>query len=334
MQQKLRRTIVKKSIFAVLLIACFVSVAFAADRTSVVRPGIVQGTPIGVHPFINVKAIQASGTIAVSDYLDGVINLYDTTGKQTGQITGLSGPQGMAADAKGNLYVANTNTGQIFVYAKPYNKAPKMLTDTGYYPAGVAVYSKGKNTWVAASNICSNPSCGQGGFTIFKNGKAGKPITSSAISRVYFLGFDAKGNIYADGETSAGGVVVVELAKAISGGKTVTALTTSNSISFPGGVQVSSKGLIAIDDQLGAAVYSYKAPVKGSLGSPVDTTPITGSSDPVTFAFTSTDKDLWTADAGLAAADEFAYPAGGSDVMSIAVGGEPIGVAVVPAQKP
>jgi len=54
----------------------------------------------------------------------------------------------------------------------------------------------------------------------------------------------------------------------------------------------------------------------------------------VTYAFMSNDKDVWTADALNAASFEFAYPAGGSPVKTISVtGGEPIGVAVVPAQK-
>jgi len=43
---------------------------------------------------------------------------------------------------------------------------------------------------------------------------------------------------------------------------------------------------------------------------------------------------LWTADASLAESNEYKYPAGGSPVKTISVGGQPIGVAVVPAEIP
>jgi len=94
--------------------------------------------------------------------------------------------------------------------------------------------------------------------------------------------------------------------------------------------------LIAVDDQEAFAVYTYKAPVKGSLGSPVHTTPLTGTGDPVAIAFTSTDKDVWTADAVNLDAAEYAYPKGGSAVTTFPLTGaaEPIGVAVSPASIP
>jgi len=328
---------VKKTVFAVLLVACFVSVAVAADRNSpsVARPGVVVGPAIGAQPFVNVKAIQAAGTkVFVSDYLNGVVNIYNTAGKQLGQITGFSGPQGLATDLKGNLYVADTNNSRIQVYAPPYKKAPKTLADPGYFPAGVAVVTIGTTTYVGVSNICSAPSCGQGGFIVYKNGKSKGAFQSSNINRVYFCGFDAKGNLYADGQDSSGNGVYGVVPGATKNKTTYNLDTLGNSIVFPGGVEVTTKGKIAIDDQSGAAIYTYNAPKGGTFGTPIATTPLTGAGDTVTYAFMSNDKDVWTADALNAASFEFAYPAGGSPVKTISVtGGEPIGVAVVPAQK-
>src|SRR5208337_3594110 len=62
--------IVRKTVFAVLLIACFVSVAAAADRVaSVARPDVVAGPRMAVHPFVNKAEIEATGTkIFVSDF--------------------------------------------------------------------------------------------------------------------------------------------------------------------------------------------------------------------------------------------------------------------------
>ncbi len=331
----------KKTILAVLLVACFVSVAVAADSyakptPSLARPGVVAPGRIAVHPFVDVAGIQAAVTkIFVSDALNNVVNIYSPAGKKLATISGFSQPQGLATDTKGNLYVADTNNSQILVFAPPYTKAPKKLADPGFFPAGVAVTIVGTTTYVGVTNICSAPSCGQGGFIVYKNGKAGKPIMSTLINRVYFLGFDAKGNIFADGQNSASAVVVGEIANATTTGKTFKVLTTGNSVSFPGGIKVTAKGKIAIDDQNTASIFTYNPPVGGKLGNPIATTALTGSGDAVTYTFVPGDTDLWTADAVNAAALEFAYPKGGAAVKTIAVtGGQPIGVAVIPAPLP
>jgi len=325
---------VKKTIFTLLLVSCFVSAAVAANTNSVLRSDVVAPGKIAVHPFVNVAAMQAAATkIFVSDAANNVVNIYNTSGKQLAQLTGFSQPQGLATDLKGNLYVADTNNSQILVFKPPYNKAPKKLADPGYFPAGVAVLTIGTTTYVGVSNICSAPNCTQGGFMVFKNGKSKGAFQSSSIYRVYFCGFDAKGNLYADGFDSNGNQAYGEIAGAIKNKQTYTGSTVGNSIVFPGGVQVNLKGKIGIDDQSGAALYTYNPPKGGTFGSPIATTPLTGAGDTVTYAFTSNDKDVWTADAANGASYEFAYPAGGSAAKTITVGGQPIGVAVVPAQK-
>jgi len=328
---------VRKTVFAVLLSALFISVAVAGDSyrnpTSAARPDVVSPGPIVVYPFVDVGAIQATSTkIFVSDVVDNVVNIYNTSGKQLAQLTGFSEPQGLATDAKGNLYVADTLNSRIQIYAPPYTKKPKTLSDPGQYPCGVSVLNNGE--FVAVTNIIST-SYGAGSVTIYKKNKAGKAISSSSFAKVYFAGFDANGDLYIDGSNSSGDVVVGEIAKATTTGKKIVTLTTRNLIEFPGGIEVTIKGKIAIDDQEAASVYTYNAPKKGSLGSPVNTTALTGSGDPVTFAFTSTNKDLWTADALNVELLEFAYPKGGSALKTIPVMGvEPAGVAVVPAEVP
>lgn len=327
----------KKTIFAVLLVACFVSVAVAAEHAntnSLTRPDVVAPGPIAVHGFVDVPAIQAAGLkIFVSDAVDNVVNIYNASGKMLGQLTGFSQPQGLATDLKGRLYVADTNNSQILVYAPPYNKAPKKLADPGFFPAGVAVLTIGTTTYVAVSNICSAPNCTQGGFIVYKNGKSKGAFQSSSINRVYFCGFDLKGNLYADGQDVNGVGTYGVVAKAISGGKTYKADTLGNSIVFPGGVQVNLKGKIAIADQSGAAIYTYNPPKGGTFGNPIKTTPLTGAGDTVTYAFNATDGDVWTADAAFGSSYDFDYPVGGSSEATITVGGQPIGVALVPRQK-
>jgi NHL repeat len=280
-----------------------------------------------VHPFVDVAAIQASGTkIFIS--AGNVVNIYNPSGKQLGQITGFSEVQGLATDGKGNLYVADTGNSRIQVYAPPYTKTPKTLSDPGQYPVCVSVLNDGE--FVAVANIIST-SGGPGSVTLFKKGKAGPTISSSSFARVYSCAFDGKGNLYVDGANSSGSVEVGEIAKLTMGGKKLKTLMYNNSILFPGGIQVTTDDKIAILDQEAASIYTFNQPVKGSLGSPVATTTLTGSSDPVTFVFTKNNKDLWDVDAGLAQAAEFAYPSGGSSMKSIPAAG---GIAIVPAALP
>jgi hypothetical protein len=292
---------------------------------------VVKGGQIVVHPFVNVAAMQAPGPkIFVSDAVNNVVNIYNPAGKMLAQLTGFSEPQGLATDAKGNLYVADTVNSRIQIYAPPYNKAPKSLSDPGQYPAGVAVLNNGE--FIAVTNIIDTNG-GPGSVLLYKNHKAGKVILSSSFARVYFGGFDKVGNFYLDGSDANGSVVLAHIVKLTTGGKTIKTLTSNQAIQFPGGVQVTTGGKIAIDDQLAASIFTFNAPKNGSLGTPIKTTPLTGSGDAVTFAFTATDKDLWTADAANADSAEFAYPKGGSPLKTIPVsGGQPIGVAVVPAQ--
>ena len=85
--------------------------------------------------------------IFVSDAADGVIDIYPQSGKSqkmVGQITGLTQPQGITTDKKGDLYVANTNSSNVLVYAPPYTGKPKMtISDAHEFPADVAVSSAG-----------------------------------------------------------------------------------------------------------------------------------------------------------------------------------------------
>jgi sugar lactone lactonase YvrE len=299
---------------------------------SVLRPGIQPlhaKTP--ASPFINKEAIKnTTSMIAISDAENNVVNVYNPAGSQIAELTGFSEPQGMASDIKGDLYVADTENSRIQKYFAGFQGTPNSLEDPGQYPAGVDSFNNGKV--VAVTNIIST-SGGAGSVSFFQGGKLVKTISSSSLAEAFFCAFDAKGNLYVTGFDGNFEASVGEIVGGING-TTYTELTTGNALEFPGGIQVTNTGSIVVDDQEGAAVYTYAPPVNGSLGSPTATTPLSEVSDPVTFAFTDTTADLYTADAGLASSQEYAYPAGGSPVSTISEGGEPIGVAVIDTQYP
>ncbi|MFY9886585.1 MAG: hypothetical protein WAK15_17605, partial [Candidatus Cybelea sp.] len=96
----------------------------------------------------------------------------------------------------------------------------------------------------------------------------------------------------------------------------------------------------------------YNAPVKGSLGMPIATTPLTGAGDPISFAFTRTNKHIWVADAarGLSApsvsgepnkvlvssADKYRYSKGGATSKDIFFkhGAQPDGIVLTRDAQP
>lgn len=327
-----RGCVVTGAAILALLAGSLQSVAQDAVRqkTSAAYVKVVPHEPVAVHQWVNVTGVPS--TIAISDAANNVVDIFNDAGVMLGQLTGFIEPQGMASDRQGNLYVADTVNNRIQVYAAGFTNPPTTWSDPGQYPAGVDVRNNGG--FGAVTNII-DINGGPGSITLYRNGVAVATVTNPNFGRVYFCAFDHDGNLYLDGTDVNGFVFVAVIAAANRGGRTVQFLTTTNSISFPGGVQVNNNGTISIDDQINLAIYTYNPPSGGSLGSPVSTTSLGGSSDPVTFAFKVHNHNLYTADAGDAAANEYPYPAGGSPENVISIpGSAPIGVAVIPTQMP
>jgi hypothetical protein len=282
------------------------------------------------HPFVDSKAMsKATSLIAVSDSSNDDVDVYTSAGKLVAELTGFSEPQGMSSDIKGDLYVADTGNSRIQMLAAGFQGEPTSLLDPGQYPVGVDSFGNGKV--VATANIEST-SGGGGSVTFFAGGKPVKTITSPNLAEAFFCAFDAKGNLFVSGFDGNFDASIGEIVGGING-STYTELTTSNVIAFPGGIQVTTNGKIAVDDQEGGVIDTYDPPVGNALGAPVVVTPLAGSSDPVTFAFTRNMSALWAADAGLGGVQEFLYPSGAKG-STIDTGGEPIGVAVLPSEFP
>jgi hypothetical protein len=301
-----------------------------AAPESVLRPSVVRVSKPDLSPgFVGPDAVTAA--IIVSDSGTNDVYAYSTKGKLVATLTGFSEPQGMGGTKAGSFYVANTGDSNILLYSNAFKKTAT-LKDPNQYPVG-ASYDEATGV-VGVTNIIST-SDGPGSVSFYAAGKTTPcaTVSNSDWGRIYFGAFNSRGDLFIDGEDPDGNVLVGKITGECSA-KSITTLSVGNTIFFPGGVQVTKQDKIVIDDQEGAAVYTYNPPVKGSLGQPVATTPLSDVSDPVTFALTNSVKDLWTADAGLAASQEFAYPAGGSAIATISGLTEPIGVVVTPAEVP
>jgi hypothetical protein len=305
---------------------------------SLLAPGVVRIShePIATASFLDPKA-GGKPLVFVSDSANGVIDIYPQAGKRPeliGQITGLTEPQGITTDKSGNLYVANTNSSNVLVYAPPYTGAPTMtIPDPGEFPADVAVSSAGV---IAITNICSAPNCllDSGNVMIFAKGatKSCATVSDSAynFTRVMFAEFDKNGALYIDGmnggyQTSFG---------LVTGGcqaNRIANLTPLYTVSFPGGIQIDKTGRIAFCDPYRNQVATFDPPVDGWLAYPVTTTPLNAAVSAVGIAILASGADIYAADSsGAGSAEEYQYTAGGAPEKTIATGGQPVGIAVTP----
>ncbi len=295
------------------------------------------GSPRG---FIT-PALKAPGGAMgfISDYNNSVVYVLNTAGQVTATLTGFASPDGMATDKSGNLYVTNQGTNSVLVLAPPYTSVTKTLSDPGEIPIGVAVDPSGN---VAVTNIFTTSS-GAGNVVFYAAGSTTPTgmASSPTFTSPRFCAFDKRGDlalddddIYNTGAVNVGAVLHGNVNN--MSGKIIT-LTTSNTIAFPGGVQVSTSGKLAVGDQSSSppSVYTYNPPTGTNLGSPVSTTPLTGTVDPVNFAFAPGSTLLLEADAGANNAGLYSYPAGGSPVKTITIAGSslPIGAAIVPTEQ-
>jgi hypothetical protein len=332
MRLTLNRGCVATGAAVLALLAGSVAQDALLQKTTVARVP-VKHSDVKVRPYYNSKffATGVPSTVAVSDAGTNTVDIYNESGALQATLTGFSEPQGMTSDRAGNIYIADTANGQIQIWAPPYSGPPTLLADPGQYPAGVDQRNNGG--FIAVSNIISQSGTA-GSISLYRNGSQVATISDPNLQECFFLAFDHAGNLYFTGFNTAFSVIVGEVAHASTGGRTVQYLTTSNSISFPGGVQVNNDGTIDIGDQSDPSqIYTYNAPSGGSLGSPISTTSLSSSVDAVTFALKVHNHNLYTADAGAAASQEYSFP-GGTLENSISGLVEPIGVALTPAQMP
>jgi NHL repeat len=325
----------------------------ATSLSSVLRPGVQElhsNRPPTAFVSSEIKA-KGGASIIVSDASDNVVDIFNAKRKQTAQLTGFSEPQGLALDAAGNLYVADTNNSRIQVYAAGFQGTPTTINDPGEFPASVAVDRKGN---LGVANILTT-SDGPGSVTFFnKGGTLLTTLSNANFAKVIFDAFDDKGNLYIDGTNASGAFVAGEVVGGVSG-NAITMLTTGNSVGYPGGIAVPSAHKVAFDDQQNLAVFTYNAPVQGSLGMPIATTPLTGAGDPISFAFTRSNKGIWVADAArglssgsaatpgepppkvlVSSADKYRYPKGGSTSKDILFqhGAQPDGIVLTRDAQP
>jgi hypothetical protein len=298
------------------------------------------------------QAKSGNVTEFISDWDNDVV--YIIRGGKLSSTLHVDGPEGLAVDASHNLYVVQVAYSQVLIYAPPYNGSPKILSNAGVRPVGVAVDRNGN---VAVTSV---PFSGSAGGVVFYAKGATNPTNAipanGKFSGDFYCAFDKHGNLYLDSENGSGPFEAGEVAGGISGTK-VTPLTTNNLVTFPAGMQVTESGKIAILDESdgsgSATIYAYNPPKHGSFGNPVSTTRLSASNDALAFAFVGRrNQFVLTADTlfdqlkpkrgnpnhqdQIGQTQEFAYPSGGGVMESVRLeyNATLVGVAVDPAASP
>jgi hypothetical protein len=165
-------------------------------------------------------------------YVGGVhvVNVYSyPQGKLEGRLRGFYRTEGECVDKKGDIYITNLGTNEIFEYAHGGTK--RLATLKGYGGAtGCAIDPTTGN--LAVTNI-------EGYLAVYK-GARGKPTvyTDRKFQEFFFCGYDDKGNLFVDGQNRD---IQFELAELPKGVATLASVTLDQSIGWPAGVQWDGK---------------------------------------------------------------------------------------------
>lgn len=177
----------------------------------------------------------------------------------------------------------------------------RSLTLDYTYTSSCAMNTSGD---LAVGILLGNSYSRGGQVVIFKNATGSGKLYNTPLEKEYFDGYDANGNLFADGFSASYAFALVELPKGSS--KFVT-IKTTNSPEFPGSVQWDGT-YVTVFDQITNQLYQYT--VSGTTATLKNTVQLSGSSD---CAQTWIVKGLlYCGDAGNNDGEVFKYPAGGS----------------------
>jgi hypothetical protein len=271
-------------------------------------------------------AAKTGALLYVSSVLTGDVYVYSyATHALVGTLTGFTDPYGLCVDKKGDVWIVNDGASEIVEYAHGGSSPISTLSDSGEYPEGCSVDPTTGN--LAVTNFYSES--GNGSVSIYAGAK-GSPqtYTDSSIAQYRFCGYDNRGNLFIDGETSSSQFAFAELPKGSSDFK---GIDLNHGVEWPGGVQWDGKD-VAVGDTDAGVVYR----TVGAKGKVKGTTQLSDSDYVNQFwiVVSASAKKAKTTTVIAPSQDSntvgfYAYPAGGSPSATISVE-EPFGATVSP----
>lgn len=263
-----------------------------------------------------------SDLLYVADSYNFVVDVYSyPEGQALGTLTGFNLPQGECSDDQGNVYITNTNTGQILEYAHAGTTPIATFNDPHENPVGCAINPKTGE--LAVTNLTANGYGGSGSLALFAKAGSRKLYFDPDIYFMFFCGYDDKGDIFVDGQHFGGGGTGFQLAELTPKAKVFRNIAMPVVVGFPGGVQWDGSNL-AIGDQAADVIFTVR--VTGITASVIGSTPLTDGLDVVQFwkqGHTIIGPDSLGGDVGF-----WKYPKGGDPENMITGLGGPEGATV------
>lgn len=236
----------------------------------------LQGTFLGTMPigkihtnhlksWVSPAAKDAPRLMFASDANYGVVYIYLLPSfKLMGTLGGLSEPQGECADTKGDIFVANTGTKQVFKYSRT-GTLLATYNDSFGYPVGCAVDPMTGN--LAVTDIFDGYGSVSGDVLVYTSpSSTPTQLRNPSQFYYYFAGYDSSGNLWVDGKTS-GGTYILSYCGASSCN---TIPISGGTIYFPGAVEWDhTRSTWVVFDQLcgdSNAACSYPITDSGVLG--------------------------------------------------------------------
>ncbi len=197
----------------------------------------------------------------ISDFRTVKVYAYPQ-GQLEGVLRGFDLSFGECVDNKGNVFVVNFDSNQIFEYAHGASTKRAVLQSPSHAPSGCSVDPTTGNLAVAARGYSSSAT-----LEVYKRARGTpKQYIDPRFQRFYFCGYDSHGNLFADGATNSGAFAFAELPK---GTRTLQNVTLNQAILLGGQVQWDGAN-VAVADARSAVVYQFT--VSGSYGDKVGTT--------------------------------------------------------------
>lgn len=236
---------------------------------------------------------------------------------------GFQVPHSECVDAAGDVFVSDGGKSAVREYRHGGRRPIATFKDPNYFTQGCAVDPVTGDLAVSGANEGSGPSS----IAIYKHAQQGTPtmVTTPNVFRVYFIGYDAKGNLFVDGTDMH---VTFEFAEIPAGGKPAQAITLQHSINLPGAVQWDGQHM-AVGDQVSINGPSkiYQFDIAGTTGTFAGETDLTDSCDVLQF-WIHGDKVVVGNDCK-PTVQFFRYPQGGASIKTLSTGlSQPIGVAI------
>jgi hypothetical protein len=279
--------------------------------------------------WMSPDAVRVKSLLYVSDSRSYDVYVYSFPDlKLKGKLTGFDRPEGECSDARGDVWITDTQTKEIVRYRHGGRTIEATLRDPLGYPVGCAIDPKTGDLAVTDLFTFS----GSGDVLIYKKATGTpRPYTNPAQYYYYFASYDDKGDLYASGMSQTDTYRLSVLAPR---GRSMVSLPIKGPRIFvPGTVQWIGSSLLLGDQRCRRAKTSclYEAAVLSKSARITRRVPLTGSCDVAQVAFSKgrfAGGDDWRCGPGHSSTDVWPYPRGGAPVRARSDIQAPVGATI------